>query len=212
MLTRCSRDLRYQFVSPTYAEMIGRPPDEIAGRAIVEIMGEEAFETICPYIETVLKGIPVEYQCDLKIANVGIRSLRVVYTPEPMSVARCKGGLRQFSTSASVNRRRTHGHACWRASSRAAQAEDANRANDVPGHRVPRASHAAQRHRGMGGDAGITASPDASHVTRTSVDQSQYPRARTAGGRSPGCLKDDQRQDGSGRCANGFGRRRRCRR
>ena len=58
MLTRCSRDLRYQFVSPTYAEMIGRPPDEIAGRAIVEIMGEEAFETIRPYIETVLKGTP----------------------------------------------------------------------------------------------------------------------------------------------------------
>ena len=31
MLTRCSRDLRYQFVSRTYAEMIGRQPAEIAG-------------------------------------------------------------------------------------------------------------------------------------------------------------------------------------
>ena len=62
MLTRCSRDLRYQFVSRTYAEMIGRQPADIAGKAIVEIMGEEGFETIRPYIETVLNGTRVEFE------------------------------------------------------------------------------------------------------------------------------------------------------
>ena len=62
MLTRCSRDLRYQFVSRTYAEMMGRQPADIAGKAIVEIMGEEGFETIRPYIETVLQGTRVEYE------------------------------------------------------------------------------------------------------------------------------------------------------
>src|SRR5688500_9131819 len=91
MLTRCSRDLRYQFVSRTYAEMMGRQPADIAGRAIVEIMGEEGFETIRPYIDTVLKGTRVEFECDLKIDGVGIRSLRVVYTPDTDERGRVKG-------------------------------------------------------------------------------------------------------------------------
>ena len=71
MLTRCSRDLRYQFVSRPYAEMLGRQPAEIAGKAIVEIMGEEGFETIRPYVETVLQGTRVEYECDVSFNGVG---------------------------------------------------------------------------------------------------------------------------------------------
>ena len=56
MLTRCSRDLRYQFVSRAYAEMIGLTPEEVLGRPIVEILGEEGLKTIQPYIERVLQG------------------------------------------------------------------------------------------------------------------------------------------------------------
>ena len=48
MLTRCSRDLRYRFVSDAYARMIGRTPEEVAGKPIVEIMGEEGLRTISP--------------------------------------------------------------------------------------------------------------------------------------------------------------------
>ncbi len=82
MLTRCSRDLRYRFVSQTYAEMIGRQPADIAGRAIVEIMGEEGFDTIHPYIQAVLTGTRVEFERDVTFTGVGSRSLRVVYTPD----------------------------------------------------------------------------------------------------------------------------------
>src|SRR6266705_4683995 len=32
MLTRCTRDLRFRFVSRTYAEMLGRPAEEISGK------------------------------------------------------------------------------------------------------------------------------------------------------------------------------------
>ena len=82
MLTRCSRDLRYRFVSQTYAEMIGRQPADIAGKTIVEIMGEEGFDTIHPYIQTVLTGTRVEFERDVTFTSVGSRSLRVVYTPD----------------------------------------------------------------------------------------------------------------------------------
>ncbi len=93
MLTRCSRDLRYQFVSRTYAEMIGRPPADITGQAIVEIMGEEGFETIRPYIETVLDGTRVEDEADVKLNAVGMRSLRVVYTPDTDARGRVQGWI-----------------------------------------------------------------------------------------------------------------------
>ena len=93
MLTRCSRDLRYQFVSRTYAEMMGRQPADIAGKPIVEIMGEEGFETIRPYIETVLNGTRVEFESDLNINGAGIRSLRVVYTPDTDERGRIQGWI-----------------------------------------------------------------------------------------------------------------------
>ena len=93
MLTRCSRDLRYQFVSRTYAEMIGRQPADIAGKAIVEIMGEKGFETIQPYIETVLQGTRAEYEQDVPIKGVGIRSLRAVYTPDIDERGRVQGWI-----------------------------------------------------------------------------------------------------------------------
>src|SRR5207237_6449992 len=37
MLTRCTRDLRYRYVSRAYAEMVGRTPEQIAGKPILEI-------------------------------------------------------------------------------------------------------------------------------------------------------------------------------
>src|SRR5438477_2499927 len=38
MLTRCTRDLRYRYVSHAYAKMLGCEPEEIAGKPIVQIM------------------------------------------------------------------------------------------------------------------------------------------------------------------------------
>ncbi len=93
MLTRCSRDLRYQFVSQTYAEMLGRQPADIAGKAIVEIMGEGGLETIRPYVETVLQGTRVEFECDIRFTGTGVHSLRVVYTPDTDARGQVRGWI-----------------------------------------------------------------------------------------------------------------------
>jgi PAS domain-containing protein len=50
MLTRCSSDLRYQFVSRACAQMFGREPEDFAGKSIIDIVGEEAFNHILPHI------------------------------------------------------------------------------------------------------------------------------------------------------------------
>ena len=82
MLTRCRSDLRYLFVSDGYAAMIGRRPEEIAGKPIVEVIGAEGFKTILPHVQKVLRGDRAEYESDVYFQGIGTRSLQVVYTPE----------------------------------------------------------------------------------------------------------------------------------
>jgi PAS domain S-box-containing protein len=82
MLTRCTRDLRYRFVSRAYAEMIGRTPEEIAGKPLVEIMGESGLKTIMPYIEKVLQGQRVEYESEVPFEGSRTSFLHVVYNPD----------------------------------------------------------------------------------------------------------------------------------
>jgi PAS domain S-box-containing protein len=82
MLTRCSRDLHYRFVSQSYAKMLGRRPEDIIGQPIIRIMGEEGLKTIIPHIEKALRGERAEYESDVHFRGVGKRMLRVVYTPD----------------------------------------------------------------------------------------------------------------------------------
>src|SRR5262249_53715787 len=43
-VTRCSRDLKYLWVSKPYADWLGRPAQDIVGRPIVDVLGPETFE------------------------------------------------------------------------------------------------------------------------------------------------------------------------
>jgi PAS domain S-box-containing protein len=82
LLTRCSSDLRYLFVSEAYAKMLGHPPEEVVGKKIVEVMGETGFQTILPHIKAVLAGQRVEYETEVHFKDVGPRLLHVIYTPD----------------------------------------------------------------------------------------------------------------------------------
>jgi PAS domain S-box-containing protein len=91
LLTHCSSDLRYLFVSDSYARMIGHEADDVAGRPIVEIMGEKGFQTILPHVRKVLQGERVEYEAYVDFEGVGPRFLRVVYMPERDSRGEVQG-------------------------------------------------------------------------------------------------------------------------
>ncbi len=82
MLTRCSRELRFRFVSESYAAMFGRRPEDLVGKPIVEVIGEEAFGTILPHVEKVLSGDQVEYEARLAYQGIAARIIRFVYTPD----------------------------------------------------------------------------------------------------------------------------------
>lgn len=80
-ITRCSRDLRFLWVSKPYADWIGRPPEEIINHPIVEIMGDAAFRQLQPHFEQVLSGQRVKYEEEVDYQGMGRRWLNATYTP-----------------------------------------------------------------------------------------------------------------------------------
>ena len=82
MLTQCSRELRYQFVNRAYAKLLGLTPEQFEGKPITEIIGEEAYETIRPYVKTVLEGRSVEYEAEIPFQRAGRHFMRVAYMPD----------------------------------------------------------------------------------------------------------------------------------
>jgi PAS domain S-box-containing protein len=82
VLTRCSRDLRYMFANRAAAAFFNLTPQQMIGKSIVEIMGEDAFALIKPYVDRVLQGEQVEYEVQIPYPGVGLRWVRVHYMPD----------------------------------------------------------------------------------------------------------------------------------
>jgi PAS domain S-box-containing protein len=80
-VTRCSRDLRYLWVNPRYAEWLGRSVDEIVGHPIVEVLGRKAFARIEPHFKRVLAGERVAYEQEADFKGIGRRLISAVYVP-----------------------------------------------------------------------------------------------------------------------------------
>ena len=80
-VARCTADLRYSWVSRTYAHWLGRMPDEIAGRPIVDVMGKEGYDSIRPYVEEVLSGQRVEFEKQMTLVAAGTQWVHSVYVP-----------------------------------------------------------------------------------------------------------------------------------
>jgi PAS domain S-box-containing protein len=80
-VTRCSRDLKYLWVSKPYADWIGRPAAQIMGSPIIDIIGPQAFAQLRPHFEQVLSGREVRYEERIDFHGIGPRWINVVYTP-----------------------------------------------------------------------------------------------------------------------------------
>jgi PAS domain S-box-containing protein len=93
LLARCSSDLRCVFVSEAYARMHGRRPEELVGRKIVELIGEQAFQTILPHVNAVLAGQRVEYETELHYEDIGPRFLHVTYAPDDDGSGHVRGWI-----------------------------------------------------------------------------------------------------------------------
>ena len=93
MLVRCGRDLRYRFVSEAYAHLIARARDEVIGKSIDAMIGARGLRTLRPYIDAVLKGEPVDFECELEFPHSGLRTLAIAYRPELDAEGKVEGWI-----------------------------------------------------------------------------------------------------------------------
>lgn len=80
-VARCSRDLRYVWVSKGYAEPFGAAPEDLEGRAIVDVIGNDAMRELMPHFERVLAGERVRYERAASFVQGGTRWVSVSCSP-----------------------------------------------------------------------------------------------------------------------------------
>jgi PAS domain S-box-containing protein len=82
MMTRCTPNLTYRFVSPAYAHMLDKDAADLVGKSIADVLGAKGFAAIEPHIARVLKGERVEWEEELDLGPAGVRFMRAVYLPD----------------------------------------------------------------------------------------------------------------------------------
>ncbi len=73
--------MRYLWANPAYLEWIGRSPEDILGRPIVDVLGPDVFATIRPHLQRVLSGERTEYEAELALPGKGRRWVQATYMP-----------------------------------------------------------------------------------------------------------------------------------
>ncbi len=81
LVTRCTPDLKYSWVSKPYADWLRSSRNEIIGASIEEIIGKTAFDVLRPYYERTLNGETVRLELEVKFRTIGRRWVNSVYTP-----------------------------------------------------------------------------------------------------------------------------------
>lgn len=71
----------YDFVNKAYEVWFGHSRDEVVGRPIREVLGENAYEKIRSKVQTALSGTPVAFETWLDYKDGGKRYISASYTP-----------------------------------------------------------------------------------------------------------------------------------
>lgn len=79
LISYVGTDRRYRFANQEYEEWFG---EQAAGRSVVDVIGETAYQKLEPYIDTVLKGETVSYQMQVDLKTAGTRFVDATYIPD----------------------------------------------------------------------------------------------------------------------------------
>ena len=75
-------DQRYRFNNAAYQEWMGLCPDELAGRHVREVLGEETYLARLPYVERALAGELVRFDGPMPHRTKGVRDTETSYIPD----------------------------------------------------------------------------------------------------------------------------------
>lgn len=129
-------ELRNQMVNAVSVEFFGRPPGEMRGLHIRELLGEEAYQQSLPHIEGALAGQGQQFDSEFRTPSGELRYTQVSYIPDV-----AEGEVRGiFVLVTDVTERRRIDEEVTRSRSRLAEAERIARIGswewDIPGNRL----------------------------------------------------------------------------
>jgi PAS domain S-box-containing protein len=75
------RGQHYRFVSKAYEERFGRTAADLRGRQVREVIGEQAYRTVRPFIERALHGQEVSFPADVPGADGRLHPVEIHYSP-----------------------------------------------------------------------------------------------------------------------------------
>jgi PAS domain S-box-containing protein len=82
LIAHCDVKRRYKFVNKGYAERLGARREDIIGKRIPEVLGEEAYASFKQYVDAVLGGQRVEFETEIPYKGIGRRYTHAAYVPE----------------------------------------------------------------------------------------------------------------------------------
>jgi PAS domain S-box-containing protein len=81
LISYVDSEQRYQFTNRRYEEWFGHSHQEVQGKHLQEILGQDAYEQILPYVEEVLKGKKVSFASWVDYKGAGKRHVQINYVP-----------------------------------------------------------------------------------------------------------------------------------
>lgn len=83
--------LRYRFNNMAYRDWFGITPRQLYGRPIRDVMGEQAYQSLLPYIHKTLAGQRVDFELRLDFAGTGGRDVTISYLPDVVGNGEVRG-------------------------------------------------------------------------------------------------------------------------
>ncbi len=91
LIAQCDAQSRFKFVNKAYAERFGLTPEDCVGKRILEVTGEEAYQSFSQHIAAVLRGEPVEFEVEIPYAVIGKHFMHCSYAPESDATGKVVG-------------------------------------------------------------------------------------------------------------------------
>jgi PAS domain S-box-containing protein len=82
LIAHCDTQSRIKFANKAYGDKFGLKPEDCIGRTVAEVVGEDAYRTLLPYLETTFRGTPVEFETELVYSTIGTHFVHCSYAPE----------------------------------------------------------------------------------------------------------------------------------
>ena len=82
LIAHVDLDQRYNYANLAFKDWFGQEPQQLFGRSIREVLGEELFSSVRPYVERALAGERVSFTTNTVLEGGKSRSLDAIYVPD----------------------------------------------------------------------------------------------------------------------------------